>query len=162
MKFKVKSDLMKLHNFLKKEFGHLPSPKELNLLIGGAPADWGRILKGQQKIKGEYHARLKCVKDVGLENAQFQLTAARRSKEYGGRTRKGRLVPHVNKLFVDMDNFELEQTVQNKLGGLYEYDYAHYNTYIDMMQEEEQYRYYYPRSFIEEQTLRREFIKTLS
>jgi hypothetical protein len=165
VKFKVKSDLGKLHCFLKKKFGHLPSPVELNLVIGGDPVDWGRILRGQQKIAGEYHARLKRIKDAGLENASLELSAAVKNKQYGERTRKGRIVPHSKNVFKDMYNYNLEKMTQEamkKMCGGFEDEYDQYIRYIEKGQEIEMYGFHYPRDYFEEQTLRREFINSLS
>jgi hypothetical protein len=165
MKFKVKSDLGKLHCFLKKEFGYLPSPMELNLVIGGDPADWGRILRGQQKIAGEYYARLKRIKDAGLENASLELSAAVKHKQYGERTRKGRIVPHSKNVVKDMYNYNLEKMTQKAMEKMcrgFEDEYDQYIWYMEEGQKIEAYGLHYPRDDFEEQTLRREFINSLS
>ena len=163
MKIKVKSDLGKLHNFLKKEFGYLPSPKELKLVIGGDPADWGRILNGQQKIAGEYYARLKCVKDVGLENAQFELLAAGKSKKYGGVTRNGRIVPHARKVIDDMYFYNLEKKTWEEVERLHSNDENYqYDDYESIGELIEARGLHYPENSFEDQALRREFINSLS
>jgi hypothetical protein len=83
MKFRRKSDLDVALYPIIKELGYKPVAKELSLLLGGHAADWGRILKGQQKIAGEYHARLKRVKDVGFENAQIEFAADIMKRKFG-------------------------------------------------------------------------------
>ena len=163
MKIKEKSDLGKLHNFLKKEFGYLPSPKELKLVIGGDPADWGRILNGQQKIAGEYYARLKCVKDVGLENAQFELLAAGKSKKYGGVTRNGRIVPHARKVIDDMYFYNLEKKTSEQIENrVYLDEIYQYEDYVETGELIEARGLHYPKDNFEDQALRREFINSLS
>jgi hypothetical protein len=165
VKFKVKSDLAKLHCFLRKQFGYLPSPKELSFVIGGIPDDWGRILRGHQEIKGEYFARLRQVKNSGLENASLELSAAVRDKKYGERTRKGRIVPHTKFVREDMYNYNLEkmtQEIMEKRSRGFEDEYDQYSCYLEIGQELEMYGRQYPKDSFEEQTLRREFINSLS
>jgi hypothetical protein len=153
---------------LVRDLGYIPAPKEITLLIGGDPSNWGRILKGQQKISGEYHARLKRVKDVGLENARLELIAAAKNQKYGERTRKGRIVPHAKNVFKDMYSFNLEKMTQGiinerLLKGRYCQDeYDQYIWYMEIGQELEMHGYQYPRDDFEEQKLRKEFIESLS
>ncbi|MDR0403458.1 MAG: hypothetical protein LBH35_07725 [Treponema sp.] len=168
VKIKEKSDLEKLHDFLRKKFGSLPSPRELNLYIGGDPADWGRILRGQQKIKGEYYARLKRIKDSGLKNATLELCTAMRSRRYGGRTRKGRIVLHAKSVIKDMYNFNLEKITQEKMeekiksGMGFADEYDQYIQYMEIGQKLNMYGHQYPEDCFKEHTLRREFINSLS
>ena len=76
-----------------KILGRMPTPTELVNKLGGSPHDWGRILKGQQKIAGEYRAKLECVKKDGIDNTRYGLKIAEMMKEkYGVTTRKGRII----------------------------------------------------------------------
>jgi hypothetical protein len=165
VKFRRKSDLDIALTPIIEELGHNPTPTELSLLLGGDPADWGRILRGQQKIAGEYHARLKLVKDAGFENARLELAAAARSKKYGERTRKGRIVPHPKNVLKDMYGFNLEKMtleITGKKTRGYEYEYDYYSCYLSTGEDIYVNGLHIPKDISEEQTLRRDFIKSLS
>jgi len=139
----------------------MPAPKEMSRLIGGDPSDWGRIFKGQQKISGEYHARLKLLKN-GIDTAQFELQAAEKSKKYGERTRKGRIVPHTKHIFNDMYNYNLEKmTLEQIKGRNFIDEYHQYECYMETGQYIDAYGEQYPRTYFEEQTIRRDFLNDL-
>jgi len=140
----------------------MPTARELGCILGGAPCDWGRILKGQQDISGEYHARLKLLKNGGIDSAQFELHAAEKSKDYGKRTRKGKLVPRTKNIYYDIDNFYIQKTVQ-KMANYRSFD-DQYDEYVFVC-EQEQMMYSQgpgPRSYVEQKTLEREFINSLT
>jgi hypothetical protein len=161
-RYRKKTDLEIALSPIISSFGRIPTPKELGRILGGDRADWGRIIKGQQKISGEYHARLKLLKD-GIDDAQFQLQAAKRSREYGGCSRKGRLVPHTNYVFNDLDNFDTNSIIESRAGKIHFEDAYDYYDFC-RNQEADIYMggYQHPRDYFEEQTLRRVFINSLS
>lgn len=150
------------------EGGRRPTAKEMSRLIGGDPSDWGRILKGQQKLSGEYHARLKLLKN-GVDNAQFELQVAEASKKYGERTRKGRIVPHTRNIFNDLNKFEdeleTEKIIEDRMCGIrFENSYDEYlacrDIGMDLLNEEP--RYSIPKDYFQERALRRDFLESLS
>jgi hypothetical protein len=164
VKFRRKTDLEIALAPLVRAFGRMPTPKETSSYIGGDPSDWGRIFQGQQKISGEYHARLKVLKNDGFDDAQFELQAAEASRKYGGRTRKGRLIPYTKRIFGDLEAFNTNKIIESRAESKHfedEYDYycfyCNQEMMIDMMEESR-----YPRDFFEEQTLRRGFVNSLS
>jgi len=79
-RYRRKTDLEIALSPIVSSAGHMPTPKEMNRLIGGDPSDWGRIFRGQQQISGEYRARLKMLKE-GADSARFVLQAAEASKK---------------------------------------------------------------------------------
>jgi hypothetical protein len=139
--------------------GRMPTPKELNRILGGDLSDWGRILKGQQKISGEYHARLELLKG-GVDGAQFELRAAEASKKYGERTRKGRIVPHTKNIYNDVNNFHVEQLFNNEMSDVdFEDSYDKYMAYREFTYDLYQSGDLLQKTFFEEQTIRRDFLK---
>jgi hypothetical protein len=111
VKFRRKTELEIALLPIVSSLGRIPTPRDMSRILGGAPSDWGRILKEQQKISGEYHARLKLLKN-GIDSAQLELRAAARSKKYGELTRKNRIVPHGKYVLQDMYYFNLEKKTQ--------------------------------------------------
>lgn len=146
-----------------KELGRMPTAIELSNSLGGDPSGWGRILKEQCKPSGEYHARLKLLRD-GIGDAQFKLQIAKTSKKYGERNRKGKLVPHAKDIHGDMNNFYKDQIIYKKLNNVsFEDQYDYYVAYC----EEDQMMMMYEdrllsRDIFEEQKLREDFKESLS
>ena len=161
-RYRKKTDLEIALSPVVSGLGHMPTPKEMSRLIGGDPRDWGRIFKGQQNLSGEYHARLELLKKDGIDTAQFEFQAAEKSKKYGGRTRKGRIVPHTRHIFDDLYEFNINRILDNRMSArTFEDTYDGYIFYsqeeMDIYAHGEQY----PRTYFEEQTLRRDFINDL-
>jgi hypothetical protein len=160
-RYRKKTDLEIALSPIVSSLGRMPTSKELNRILGGAPSDWGRILKGQQKISGEYHARLKLLKD-GIDDAQFKLRAAEKSKKYSERTRRCRLVPHKKTVYNDMYSFQAERIIERKMSGmLFEDTYEGYTVYCDLAFDLYQSGDCFPQTYFEEQILRRDFLNDL-
>ena len=143
--------------------GRMPTPGEMNRYLGGDKSHWGRILKGQQKIAGEYHARLKLLKE-GIDNAQFVLRVAETSTKYGERTRKGRLVPHTKNIYNDINNFHVEQLFNNETRDVnFDDSYDEYMAYRDFQFDLYQEGHFsLPRTYFEEQAIRKDFLNSLN
>ena len=145
-----------------RELGHMPSAQELSHILGSDPSGWGRILKGQCKSSGEYHAKLQRVKEVGLKNAGLEMQAAEVSRKYGWKTRKGRLVPHTRFIAADTELFYINQIVSKKTSAIRFADRSEelhfYREQLVAMYEEGPQ---WPNDPFEEQTLRRDFINSL-
>jgi hypothetical protein len=159
-RYRKKTDLEKALSPIISSFGRMPTPKEVGHILGGDLSDWGRILKGQQKISGEYHARLKALKN-GIDDAQFELRAAEASKKYGERTRKGRIVPHTKKIFNDLNNFNVNNIIEKKMEEMeFEDSYAEYGFYREaglVIYSSE----YEPKIYTEQKELEASFIGSL-
>ena len=142
--------------------GRMPTPKELSRSLGGDPSGWGRILKGQQKIAGEYHARLKLL-DGGTVNISFKRQAAEASEKYAGKTRKGRIAPHVKNIFNDMYRFCKDQIIKERMSGInFEDSYEQWDFYRNQEIGVYDEGAHYPRTEYEEQALERDFIDSLT
>lgn len=149
-------------SFWKDNFGCIPSAKDLSAILGGDPSGWGRILKGQCEPSGEYHARLKRVWESGKNNATLELSAAKVSRKYGWKTRKGRLVPNTRNIFFDIERFCAEQIVNKEMDEMrFENDSEELLFYFDEM---EKYTsgVKNPRDYFDDETLERDFLKSLS
>ena len=145
-----------------KELGDKPSAKELSDILGGNPADWGRILKGQCKPFGEYHAKLKRVMEVGLEDAGLEMQIAEISRKYGWKTRKGRFFPRTKHLFSDIELFYIKQIVNKKVSGIhFENSGAKMRFYREQLIAIYEEGSQWPKDSIEEETLIRDFMKSL-
>jgi hypothetical protein len=142
--------------------GRMPTPKEMSRSVGGDPSGWGRILKGQQRISGEYHARLKLLERSGIDNAQFELRAAGANKKYGERTRKGRIVPHTKNIYLDVNEFHIRQIAERKVNSMLLDDgHDYYNDYISYCEYLYESGDGFPQNYFEEQKIRRDFIYDL-
>jgi len=161
-RYRKKTELEIALSPIISRLGRMPTPKEVGRYLGGDLSHWGRILKGQQKIRGEYHARLKLLKE-GVDNAQFKLQAAEKNKKYGERTRKGRLVPHTDHIFYDLYEFNKNKIIMSKMEDHYFEDaYDAFLFYreqeIDIYNEGGEF----PKTYFEEQTIRRDFLNDLN
>jgi hypothetical protein len=159
-RYRKRTDLEIALSPVISSFGRMPTPKELSRDLGGDPSDWGRILKGQQKISGEYHARLKLLKH-GINDAWFELRAAEASKKYGERTRKGRIAPHTKHIFNDLSNFNVHNIIEKRMSDMeFKDSYDEYGFYletgIELYSSE-----YEPKTYTEQRRLETSFIGSL-
>jgi hypothetical protein len=98
-----------------------------------------------------------------MDSARFQLQVAERSEKHGSRSRKGRIVPHTKNAFNDMYDFQARRIIERKMSGmLFEDSYDYYSFCRDQEADIYMGGYQYPRNYFEEQTLRRDFIESLS
>jgi hypothetical protein len=152
-----------LMSTMGRELGHMPSAKDLSDILGSDPSGWGQIIKRHCKPFGEYLAKLKRVREVGLENAGFEIHIAKMYRKYGWLTRDGRLVPHTNFLVADMELFYIDQKIREKISGMrFENDKEKLDFHRNELRTVYEKGFQWPKDIFEEQTLRRDFIKSLS
>jgi hypothetical protein len=161
-KIRIKPEMEILMSAMVRELGYMPSAKDLSDILGGDPSGWGRILKRQCRPSGEYHAKLKRVRDVGLENTGFELNVAEISKKYRWKTRNGGLVPHTKFLVADMEIFYIDQKVREKINNMhFENDKARLDFHRNELRAMYEKGFQWPKDSSGEHTLRRDFIKSL-
>lgn len=160
--FRKKSDFEVTLSSIVKELGHMPSAKEMSNTLGSDPSGWGRILKRQCEPAGEYHAKLKRVKEVGFEGAGQELIAAERSRKYRWKTRNGRLHLKTKFIAADTELFYIDQIVRKEISEKhFESDaerlHFHRKRFLDIYDEGTQW----PKDPSEVDKLRRDFLKSL-
>jgi hypothetical protein len=117
-RFRKLTDLeMALRQF-ESDMGKRPDCHDLALLFGDSPNVWGRILKGVGVPHGEYIAKIKLLKDYGID-ASYQYAVAKKSRRYGEVTRKGKIAPHVKTVYNDVESFRETQLFESEQRGIY-------------------------------------------
>jgi hypothetical protein len=99
---------------LESDLGHKPNCHDLAGLFGDSPGVWGRILEGVGVPHGEYIAKVNLIKDHGIDAGNIW-AFSKKSPKYGQRTRKGKIAPHINNLFNDIDNYRENQIFETRL-----------------------------------------------
>jgi hypothetical protein len=101
--------------------------------------------------------------DGGISNVLFIRQVTDVSKKYAEKTRKGRIVPHVKDVYLDMYNFRINQMIEERMNGIYFKDsYDEYAFYRDQGIEICHNWDQYPRTEYEELVLERDFINSLT
>jgi hypothetical protein len=117
-KFRKLTDLEIALRKFESDMDKKPNSNDLASLFGDSPNVWGRILKGVGVPHGEYIAKIKLLKDYGMD-AGYQYALAKKSRRYGQITRKGKIAPHVKIVYDDVENFRENQIFESRLRGVY-------------------------------------------
>jgi hypothetical protein len=117
-KFRKLTDLEIALCRFKSDMGREPNCNDLASLFGDSPNVWGRILKGVGIPHGEYLAKIKLLKNYGMD-AGYHYALAKKSRRYGQVTRKGKIAPHVKTVYNDVEDFRENQIFESRLQGVY-------------------------------------------
>jgi hypothetical protein len=133
------------------------SPVKLQYTFGGDASEWGRILKGQHQVHGEY---LAVCKEINIRRHDATITWQAAKKKYGKRTRNGGIVPRTRNVLRDIYNYHEEQVFEKRISNIFSdsddgYDYGNlaYSFYSEGP--------HLPESHEEDQNTRRDFLNSL-
>jgi hypothetical protein len=155
------TDTEKALRRLESDLGNKPNCHDLVSLIGGSPGVWGRILQGKGIPCGEYLAKIKFIKDYGIEAGEHW-AFAEKSPRYGQVTRKGKTAPHIRNLFSDIENFREQQIFEKMVNVKCTSSEDYYDYYIRAMEDFYREGPHYPESYEEERIARKEYFDSLS
>ena len=149
-------------SYWRDNFGCIPSAKDLSDKLGGDRSIWGRILTGKSKPSDEYYAKLKSVTVVGLESVRFYWQVAEMRDEYRTINRKGNIVPHFRNIYFALERFCAERIVQEKMDKMQfknsTEEFWFYSDQIEIYTSGQKN----PMDFLDDQTVYRDFIESLS
>lgn len=142
------------------DMGCKPTASHLEKLLGGDRRQWGRILKGSM-AKGSSLAKLKILREHG-SNANYVLACARKSNRYGHKNRKNNLVIHATNILNDLDSFQENKILEDRMQGIYFDDpYDASNYYFEELSRLSSEGPHYTETLEEELKLQRDFYKSL-
>ncbi|MDR1618461.1 MAG: hypothetical protein LBS06_05360 [Treponema sp.] len=136
-------------------------PVKLQYIFGGDASEWGRILKGQHQAHGEY---LAICKEINTHGYDAITTWAASKKKYGKRTRNGGIVPRTKHVFDDLYAFNVNRIIMNRIEKHvtgFEDQYDEYIFYCEQGMDIYAHGEQYPRTYFEEQTIRKNFLDSL-
>jgi nuclear transport factor 2 (NTF2) superfamily protein len=129
--------------------------------FGGNASEWGRILKGQHQAHGEY---LAVCKEINTHWRHRYNHLEGRQKEIWEKNTKGGIVPRTKHVFNDLYAFNANRIIMDRIKK-YAFAFAdEYDEYIFYCEQGEliyAYGEQYPRTYFDDQTIRRDFLASL-